>query len=175
MAKVHKTKLLKKGIETTVNSVTLNHASGLYRPYQHLVSVLGTRLGHNMKENVCDCDVCAFQEIKAFFLFDFISVTHPWPHVNLLFLWRLVRLCDTAWRPCCQRVKSTHPNDLDPKTIYRAELPYIAAQVAVSSFTHLCCCDLKATQVNVAVSQAEFGLCNVVFCSGTHPGTRKPT
>lgn len=25
------------------------------------------------------------------------------------------------------------------------------------------CCDLKATQVNVAVSQAEFGLCNVVF------------
>lgn len=49
------------------------------------------------------------------------------------------------------------------KTLYRDELPYISAKIAVSSFTYLYDCDLKANQMTVAVSQAEFGLCNVVF------------
>lgn len=40
-------------------------------------------------------------------------------------------------------------------------MPYISTSVAVSSLSHLYCCDLKATQVNWAVSQAEFGLCNI--------------
>lgn len=53
-------------------------------------------------------------------------------------------------------------------------MPYISAQVAVSAFTHLHRCDLTATQVNVAVSQAECGLCNVVFGRAPIPEQENP-
>ncbi len=96
--------------------------------------------------------------------------------MNHRFLWCPVRLrysleSSLSWQ---RGEKATHRNDLNLKTIYRAELPYISAQVAVSSFAHLYCCDLKATQVNVAVSQAEFGLCNVVFGRALIPEQENP-
>lgn len=70
--------------------------------------------------------------------------------------------------------KTVHCNNLNPKTIYRDELSYISAQIAVSSFTHLYCCDLKANQMTVAVSQNEFGLCNVVFDWALIPEQKTP-
>ncbi len=93
--------------------------------------------------------------------------------MNLLFLCCPVRLRRSLESSLSRKreEKATLHNDLDLKTIYRAELCYISAQVAVSSFTHLHFCDLKATQVNVAVSQAAFGLCNVVFGRSTHKKT----
>lgn len=94
----------------------------------------------------------------------------------LLFLWCPVRLwySPESWLSWQKEEKATHHNNLELKTIYKAELPYISAQVTVSSFTHLCCCDLKATQVNVAVSQAGFGLCNVVFARALIPEQENP-
>lgn len=42
--------------------------------------------------------------------------------------------------------KATHHNNVELKTIYKAELPYISTQVTSRAFAHLDQCDPKATQ-----------------------------
>lgn len=84
-------------------------------------------------------------------IFHLLSDLSPRPQVSLLFLWCPVRVWCSLQRARCHGRERKRHNDSDLKTFYRAELPYISAQVAVSSFTHLYCGELKAIQVNVAV------------------------
>lgn len=138
--------------------------------FQSIKRLLGTDLGH-LKENVRAIIQLVqkgvqtiFHKIKVFFIrFQFFLIS---PNVKLSFLWCPVGL----WYSLESLLSWQRDEKGNPSYWLRFEnylqswaALYLSAQVAVSSFTHLHCCDLKATQVNVAMSQAEFGLCNVVF------------
>lgn len=118
--------------------------------------------------------LCVFYKIKAFLIFDFFFSLPSQPHVNLFISSVPGQTVKQPGDFTITEERTICYNDLNLKTIYREEMPYISAQIALSSFTHLYGCDLKANQMTVAVSQAEFGLCNVVFDWALVPEQKNP-